>query len=91
MNFRVNINQTFKRGSLKAFATLIIEDKIYITGFKVIEKDGKLYAFYGRKKDKQGKNKDIYFITDKDLRQKIYKTILVEYQIYKNFYEINRY
>ncbi len=91
MNFRVNINQTFKRGNLKAFATLIIEDKIYITGFKVIEKDGKLYAFYGRKKDKQGKNKDIYFITDKDLRQKIYKTILVEYQIYKNFYEINRY
>ena len=42
MNFRVNINQTFKRGNLKAFATLIIEDKIYITGFKVIEKDGKL-------------------------------------------------
>lgn len=91
MNFRVNINKTFKRGNLKAFATLIIEDKIYITGFKVIEKDGKLYAFNGRRKDKQGKNKDIYFITDKDLRAKIYRAILVEYQIYKNFYEVSRY
>ncbi len=91
MNFRVNINKTFKRGNLKAFATLIIEDKIYITGFKVIENNGNLYVFYGRRKDKQGKNKDIYFITDKDLRAKIYRAILVEYQIYKNFYEVSRY
>lgn len=91
MNFRIKINRTFKRGNLKAFATLIIEDKIYITGFKVIEKDGKLYAFNGRRKDKQGKNKDICFITNKDLRAKIYRAILVEYQIYKNFYEVSRY
>lgn len=91
MNFRVNINQTFKIWNLKAFAALIIEDKIYITGFKIIEKQGRLYTFYGSRKDKQGKYKDIYFIVDKDLRHKIYRAILVEYQIYKNFYKVNRY
>ena len=82
MNFRVNINRVFDKGNLKAFATLIIEDKIYITGFKVIEKDGKLYAFYGSRKDKKGKYQNIYFIADKNLRNQVYETILLEYQKY---------
>ena len=42
-------------------------------------------------KTSKEKNKDICFITNKDLRAKIYRAILVEYQIYKNFYEISRY
>ena len=90
MNFRVIINKTFNKGDLKGFATLVIDEKIYITGFKIIEKHGRLYAFYGSRKDKQGKYKDIYFITDKELRQKIYRMILVEYQQYINFNKIDR-
>lgn len=90
MNFRVIINKTFNKGNLKGFATLVINEKIYITGFKIIEKQGRLYAFYGSRKDKQGKYKDIYFIVDKDLRHKIYRMILVEYQQYVNFYKVNR-
>ena len=90
MNFRVTINKTFNKGYLKGFATLVIDEKIYITGFKIIKKQGRLYAFYGSRKDKQGKYKDIYFITDKELRQKIYRMILVEYQQYINFNKIDR-
>ncbi|MDE6357138.1 MAG: SpoVG family protein [Eubacteriales bacterium] len=82
MNFKVNINRVFDKGNLKGFATLIIEEKIYITGFKIIEKDGKLYTFYGSRKDKKGKYQNIYFIADKDLRNQVYETVLLEYQKY---------
>ena len=84
MNFKVKINKVFNKYDLKGFATLIIEDKIYITGFKILEIDKRLYVFYQSRKDKQGKYKDIYFIADKELRNKVYKEILLEYEKYIN-------
>ncbi len=84
MNFKVKINKVFNKYDLKGFATLIIEDKIYITGFKILEIDKRLYVFYQSRKDKQGKYKDIYFIADKELRNKVYREILLEYEKYIN-------
>ncbi len=84
MNFKVKINKVFNKYDLKGFATLIIEDKIYITDFKILEIDKRLYVFYQSRKDKQGKYKDIYFIADKELRNKVYREILLEYEKYIN-------
>ncbi len=80
MNFKVKINEVFETDELKGFATLIIEDKIHITGFKIVEIDKRLCVFCKSRKDKQGKYKDVYFIEDEELRNKVYKEILFEYK-----------
>ena len=65
-------------GNLKAFASLTIEDKIVITGLKLV--DGKNGMFINFPQYKSGDEyKDIVFPLNKELREKLTKLVITEY------------
>lgn len=65
-------------GNLKAFASLTIEDKIVITGLKLV--DGKNGMFINFPQYKSGDEyKDIVFPLNKELRDKLTKLVIAEY------------
>ena len=65
-------------GNLKAFASLTIEDKIVITGLKLVE--GKNGMFINFPQYKSGDDyKDIVFPLNKELRDKLTKLVISEY------------
>lgn len=67
-----------KMGNLKAFASLTIEDKIVITGLKLVE--GKNGMFINFPQYKSGDDyKDIVFPLNKELRDKLTKLVITEY------------
>ena len=65
-------------GNLKAFASLTIEDKIVITGLKLVE--GKNGMFINFPQYKSGDEyKDIVYPLNKELRDKLTKLVISEY------------
>ena len=66
-------------GNLKAFATITIEDKIVITGLKVVEGKNGLFISFPQYKDSNGDYKDIVYPLNKDFRNNLTKLVLNEY------------
>lgn len=65
-------------GNLKAFASLTIDDKLVITGIKLV--DGKNGLFINFPQYKSGEEwKDVVFPLNKELRDKITKLVVDEY------------
>ena len=66
-------------GNLKAFASITIEDKIVITGLKVIDGKNGLFINFPHYKDSNGDYKDIAYPLNKDIRNNLTKLVLNEY------------
>ena len=66
-------------GNLKAFASITIEDKIVITGLKVIDGKNGLFINFPQYKDRNGDYKDIAYPLNKDTRNNLNKLVLNEY------------
>lgn len=66
-------------GNLKAFASITIEDKIVITGLKVVEGKNGLFINFPQYKDSNGDYKDIAYPLSKDIRNNLTKLVLSEY------------
>lgn len=70
-------------GNLKAFASLTIEEKIVITGLKLVS--GKNGMFLNFPQYKSGDEyKDIAFPLTKELREKLTKLVVTEYNKVKD-------
>lgn len=66
-------------GNLKAFASITIEDKIVITGLKVVDGKNGLFINFPQYKDSNGDYKDIAYPLSKDIRNNLTKLVLSEY------------
>lgn len=66
-------------GNLKAFASITIEDKIVITGLKVVKGKNGLFINFPQYKDSNGDYKDIAFPLSKETRNNLTKLVLTEY------------
>ena len=66
-------------GNLKAFASLTIEEKIVITGLKVVEGKNGLFINFPQYKDNNGDYRDIAFPLSKELRDKLTNLVVGEY------------
>ena len=66
-------------GNLKAFASIAIEDKIVITGLKVVDGKNGLFISFPQYKDSNGDYKDIVYPLNKDTRNNLTKLVLSEY------------
>lgn len=70
-------------GTLKAFASITIEEKIVITGLKLV--NGKKGMFLNFPQYKSGDEyKDIAFPLTKELRDKLTKLVITEYDKIKS-------
>lgn len=66
-------------GNLKAFASITIEDKIVITGLKVLDGKNGLFISFPKYKYSNGDYKDIAYPLSKDIRNNLTKLVLSEY------------
>lgn len=64
--------------NLKAFASLTIEDKIVITGLKLVEGKNGMFINFPQYKSRD-EYKDIVFPLNKELRDKLTKLVISEY------------
>ncbi len=71
-------------GTLKAFASIALDDALVIDGFKIVETDGNAVVFYPEKSKKNADGtysyRDIAFATKKELRDKISNAIMDAYK-----------
>ena len=74
---RINL---FERDNLRGFASCKVADVMYVNSLRIVDgKDGLFVAFPSRKK-KDGKYKDIYFTSSKELKDQLSDVILAEYE-----------
>jgi len=66
-------------GSIKAGASITIEDAFVVTGLKVIDSKNGLFVSMPNYKTKNGEYKDSCFPLSKELRTQIQETVLKEY------------
>ena len=77
---RVDIYPREKEGSrLKAFVDFTIDDCLAIKGAKIIEGNSRLFVAMPGKLNKEGKEENVVFPTNKEMREKLETAIMDEY------------
>ncbi|MFI3326851.1 MAG: SpoVG family protein [Clostridia bacterium] len=79
MKYSVNITK-MEIQNLKAFVSVVIENKIVITGIKIIQGKKGLFLSMPSYKNKDGEYKDYCFVIDKDERKKLEDLIFKKYE-----------
>ena len=76
--------RVFKLGnqesSLKAFASITIDDAVCITGIRIVEGKNGLFMSMPQSKDNEGEYHDVVFPITKDAREAIQDAVLDEYE-----------
>lgn len=77
---RLEVYRREKEGSrLKAFVDFTLDDCLAIRGAKIIEGNSRLFVSMPGKFNKDGKEENVVFPTNKETREKFEKVILDEY------------
>ena len=77
---RVDIYPREKEGSrLKAFVDFTIDDCLAIKGAKIIEGNSRLFVAMPGKLNKEGKEENVVFPTNKEMREMLETAIMDEY------------
>lgn len=80
----VRVTKVEDMGTLKAFASIALDDELVIDGFKIVEKDGNLIVFNPEKSKKNADGTYTYrgvaFATKTELRNKITDAIKDAYK-----------
>ena len=80
---RLEVYRREKEGSrLKAFVDFTLDDCLAIRGAKIIEGNSRLFVSMPGKLNKDGKEENVVFPTNKETREKFEKVILDEYNKY---------
>lgn len=69
-----------KESTLKAFASITIDDAVCITGIRIIEGKNGLFISMPQSKDNDGEYHDVAFPITKDAREAIQDAVLDEYE-----------
>lgn len=78
---KVDIYRREKEGSrLKAFVDFTLDDCLAIKGAKIIEGNTRLFLSMPGKFNKEGKEENVVFPTNKETREKFESVILAEYK-----------
>ena len=76
--------RVFKLGNqestLKAFASITIDDAVCITGIRIVEGKNGLFMSMPQSKDNDGEYHDVAFPITKDAREAIQDAVLDEYE-----------
>lgn len=77
---KLDIYHREREGSrLKAFVDFTLDDCLAIRGAKIIEGNSRLFVSMPGKLNKEGKEENVVFPTNKETREKFEKVILDEY------------
>ena len=77
---KLEIYRREKEGSrLKAFVDFTLDDCLAVRGSKIIEGNSRVFVSMPRKLNKEGKEENVVFPTNKETRDKFEKVILDEY------------
>lgn len=84
MKIRVDrINKTNSEGNIKAYASVVLDDALVLTGIKVVEgSNGLFISMPSRQYEQNGEKKyaDLFFPITKEAREELQKTVLEAYQ-----------
>lgn len=69
-----------KDSTLKAFASITIDDAICITGIRIVEGKLGLFVSMPQSKDNEGEYHDVAFPITKEAREEIQDAVLDEYE-----------
>ena len=82
---RVDVYPREKEGSrLKAFVDFTIDDCLAIKGAKIIEGNTRLFVSMPGKLNKFGREENLVFPINKEMRDKIEEAVMAEYEKVKN-------
>ena len=77
---KLEIYRREKEGSrLKAFVDFTLDDCLAVRGAKIIEGNSRVFVSMPGKLNKEGKEENVVFTTNKETRDKFEKVILNEY------------
>ena len=82
---KVNIYLREKEGSrLKAFVDFTLDDCLAVKGAKIIEGNKRLFVSMPGKLNKFGREENLVFPINKEMRDKIEEAVMAEYEKIKN-------
>ena len=82
---KVNIYLREKEGSrLKAFVDFTLDDCLAVKGAKIIEGNTRLFVSMPGKLNKFGREENLVFPINKEMRDKIEEAVMAEYEKVKN-------
>lgn len=80
MKYDVKISNVSTEGSIRAYASVNLDEKFAITGFKVIDGANGTFVAMPSIKNNKGDYKDVFFPITKESRAELMGAILDEYE-----------
>lgn len=76
----IEIRKIENAGTIKAVASIVLDDAICINRIEVVEREGEMFISFPIRKNREGKIYNIAHPINSETREKIQKAILQEYK-----------